>query len=389
MNDAPWASEPSHELTNPGTSATRLHQLAQLHPEYAAQIAAHPNCYPELQQWLSAYAPVVESSPSTPPTTAQGTSRPRRLMKTIGIASAVVIPFITAATIAIPMIAKLTEKETSVDTFAVISKPDATYSNAEVIGEETTYESELEFGEYYKDWQIPADAPMVSFPSQFGGDAPNFQCSQEQLDWLHEHAQPIIRMSSGFTLTLHNSASTGAALPLGNIRFIGEEVGSTPLVYFDCLMGGRGATGGSQPALIDVTGDEAIYGEPLDASGEAVMPEGSPVTINLGPGEVQVLTLTRSAQVDMQRAYEGKFVADVIDGSQRTVVLADNIRFERSNVPGFAFSATEKFSGAAFAPLAGTLHCGRDPDLSGMNFSPCSSTEAVEFLKEAAGTVGG
>ncbi len=40
-----------NELLDPNTSQTRLAQIATSYPEYASAIAAHPNVYPELEQW--------------------------------------------------------------------------------------------------------------------------------------------------------------------------------------------------------------------------------------------------------------------------------------------------------------------------------------------------
>ena len=46
---AAWA-----ELFDPATTGDRLAELAASHPEFAAQIAAHQNCYPELRAWAQA-----------------------------------------------------------------------------------------------------------------------------------------------------------------------------------------------------------------------------------------------------------------------------------------------------------------------------------------------
>lgn len=49
--DAAWAA-----LFNPVTTAQQLAEVAGNYPEFAAQIAQHPNCYPELQQWAASQA---------------------------------------------------------------------------------------------------------------------------------------------------------------------------------------------------------------------------------------------------------------------------------------------------------------------------------------------
>lgn len=49
----------SLEIVNPATSPERLAELAQLAPQYAAQIAAHPNAYPGLVDWLRQVNPAA------------------------------------------------------------------------------------------------------------------------------------------------------------------------------------------------------------------------------------------------------------------------------------------------------------------------------------------
>lgn len=48
--------DPRSELNNPSTPPERLAELAQQHPELGTQIAAHPNSYPELRDWIAQYA---------------------------------------------------------------------------------------------------------------------------------------------------------------------------------------------------------------------------------------------------------------------------------------------------------------------------------------------
>lgn len=55
-------THPLEEIQNPNTPAARLAELAQQHPEYGPQIAAHPNAYDGLRDWITQYA--------TPPVTA-------------------------------------------------------------------------------------------------------------------------------------------------------------------------------------------------------------------------------------------------------------------------------------------------------------------------------
>lgn len=46
-------TDPRLELGDPATSAQRLFELAQSNPELGPQIAAHPNAYPGLREWLA------------------------------------------------------------------------------------------------------------------------------------------------------------------------------------------------------------------------------------------------------------------------------------------------------------------------------------------------
>ena len=48
--------DPRIELGDPTTSPQRLFEIAHTHPEFGMLIAAHPNAYPELRQWVAAVA---------------------------------------------------------------------------------------------------------------------------------------------------------------------------------------------------------------------------------------------------------------------------------------------------------------------------------------------
>lgn len=378
------------ELDDPATSPARLQQIALEHPELGSRIASHPNCYPELSEWVEQHAQAAAAhhaaaAPSEP------VPKPRKLLKVFGIAAAIVLPLITAASITIPVVAGLSERESSADTLKVMTAPDP-FADAEVIGEETTQRFEhYDPSKYQMDWKIPVDAPIDTFPLELSLNAEYgwYQCSEQQLEWLSKHAEPfsIFSPERSFDITVHNSASAGASLPIGNIRFLGEEVSSTPWLYFGCPGGGRGAVGGVQLLLVGVDGEEALYGEPVAASGDDVMPEGSPVTLNLAPGEVSVITLTRDESVDRLRRYEGRFIADVLDGSERTVVLADNVTFRQERVPTYTISIQNDPASPDFQ----TLRCGvADPDsfesdgsYAQFSTTTCTPQEAVEHLRLA------
>jgi hypothetical protein len=44
------------EVNNPSTPAARLAELLGNYPEFSDAVAAHPQCYPELRQWIANYA---------------------------------------------------------------------------------------------------------------------------------------------------------------------------------------------------------------------------------------------------------------------------------------------------------------------------------------------
>lgn len=53
-------------LADPATSGEDLATIAELHPGLAVQIAAHPNIYPELRDWLRQNRPSAFASTATP-----------------------------------------------------------------------------------------------------------------------------------------------------------------------------------------------------------------------------------------------------------------------------------------------------------------------------------
>ena len=68
-------SDPRSELLSPETPAERLAELAQQHPELGAEIAAHPNAYDGLREWIAQYtAPLAQ--PQHPAHTQAHTARP-------------------------------------------------------------------------------------------------------------------------------------------------------------------------------------------------------------------------------------------------------------------------------------------------------------------------
>ena len=367
----------SAELADPDTSPERLQQLAARHPGLGPRIAEHPNCYPELRQWISQQRPG-----------AQEPGRRRRALKILGIAAAIALPLITAVTVTITVLANLNERESSAESLNILADPVDALADAEVIGEWSDAQAQNygSHGEHRTFWRLSLEAPIETFPTNQVPNEYGFtvDCTPEQLAWLEEHstAEGLIRDS--FSLTVHNDATTGGALPLGNIRFLGSEIDSQPSVYFMCPPPQVGAVGSGQPFVLGVDGGEALYGEPLYMEeGEQAMPVGSPVSLNLSPGEVQVLTLSRADSIDDQRSYTGDIVADVQGGSGETVVLAEGVLFDRANLPGFKIeSSGMDNSFKCLSPTFFGIGISGDPEPK-----PCTLAEAAGVLREAAASV--
>lgn len=247
-----------------------------------------------------------------------------------------------------------------------------------ILGELNPYE----FGPAPKNvgdfWQIPTSAPFDTFPDAPKKDGDYWACSSKQIAWLQEHAlpYPVLASWGQFNVTLHHDADDAMALSLSNIRFEGEETPSDPLVRFSCPVGG--VSGNQlQSILIGTDGSAARWSEAVDADSK---PEGSPVTFELPAGEPTPLQLLRAPDVDQQRQYAGRFLADDAKTGE-TVVLAENVTFHRENVPGYFVG----YSTAGW--LDGKLYCGlplgnpQFPEESVMR--PCTLAEAMATLKEA------
>lgn len=190
--------DPASEVADPSTSAERLAALAAQYPELGSRIAAHPNCYPGLQEWITLYVraqqprpvqqPVVaqsaaSASPSPPPAEPAG----KFWTKTKVIVSGT-IAFLGAVTGVISVIPILTRDATNFSHLQISAEP--------ISGSAT-------------EWAIPEGSLDAGFPADA---AP---CGPEQLDWLKSHAQPMQR---GFMVNARNVASEGAMLALTEFR---------------------------------------------------------------------------------------------------------------------------------------------------------------------------
>ena len=76
------------ELADPSTSGARLAEVAHAFPDLGTEISAHPNCYPDLVEWLTTYGSfsAAAPAPAAPPPPAAAT-KPARAPKAKATAS--------------------------------------------------------------------------------------------------------------------------------------------------------------------------------------------------------------------------------------------------------------------------------------------------------------
>lgn len=381
------------ELADPATSPERLAAIVYAHPEHCAEVAAHPNCYDGLRDWIAQYHGVSGFSADADANTnaaradaaapdaaveaavlveaaepARPKPGPRKRLLAIG---AVVAPIITVAAVVIPLTASMTERQTS---DAALQVSDDAKPTHETIG--SVADSDKEFVSML----LPTDAPITGFP--LAEDGESSYCTDEQLGWLI--ANGVVPMGyegyvgrNSLTLTLRNTASTGGALSLSDLRFEGEEVNDVPFyISFSCPFSG-GATGGGQLALLSSNGAAAVYTDGV--YNEALLsedrqPPGSPVTVNLDPGEVTDLKLVRDRATKPTKMFTGRVMAESSTGA--TVILADSVTLHPFPVDGFQIR---------YSRSDDTLSCKQQPnDPETYEFAPCTVAEAETYMRQAA-----
>ncbi|MFF2371821.1 hypothetical protein [Agromyces sp. NPDC058110] len=238
------------------------------------------------------------------------------------------VTVITAVTIVIPLVADANRRDSSTDTLVVETRePAATAeATAEAAPAITTVGIKLDGGFNAYDqtgdsvddvWYIPLDA-MESMPIDGNG------CTPERMEWFLEND---LKDSIPPAVTLRNDATDGTAMTIDEIRFEGERTSeSTRVVSFQCA--GYGGDAGIQFVDVPLAGGPAVYGEPPWGDSTAgVAPAGSPVVLNLSPGELVQLVL--SANHDgFTGSFSGAIVADVTVGDvTETVSIAEGLDF--------------------------------------------------------------
>lgn len=291
------------------------------------------------------------------------TRRPK--WRVLGSLGAVIVAVVTVAAIVVPIVENFGERSSEAETLTAVKDGDAIGYTEMPAGIATGNE-----------WLVPVAAPFSTFPRNWNLEDPrNPDCSSDQYAWLEAHAHRW-KPDEWQYLHIRNSATTGGALSLSNIRFVGHEVASEAWVQMACPVG---PTGGDnfpgQPLMIDAVGSPATWGEDL-WDDDPQNPVGSPVTVNVSPGQIAQVEIKRADSVSSERTYRGRLIADVV-GDDTPVVLAEKFGFTRERLPGYLIKGDSD----------GRLLCGRPnpagPGRSGWVDSietSCTFEEAAAML---------
>lgn len=283
--------DPSLEVADPNTSAERLAEIAAQEPALRSRIAVHPNCYPELHQWIAQYA-----TPAAPEQFAPLARKPTgRFWTRTKVIISGTLAFVGAVTGVVSVIPILTRDATNFSHLEITATP--------VTGEVT-------------EWAIPLEALDEEFPSS------DTACGPEQSAWLQAHAEPIQR---SFMLNTRNTANDGPMLALVDfrattsgdsdrsdirVRLVCEPTGTMPeLMYYGKLMA-------DDPEQI------AVHTKIQTVAVPTGVPE-MPVTFNLAPGE--------SGKIPLEL-----FSRNVASGSIQVTVLSRDER-QKVHVEGSDF----------------------------------------------------
>lgn len=231
-----------------------------------------------------------------------GLRRPAQVALAVGATA------VTAATIAIPIIASAQQRVTTTHTISVA----AAAGPVMPVGVEFV-KANVNLDGNPHHWLVPADAPWETFPLMQQSEA---GCDAGQVEWLREHGiNPNTAVQGLMELDLRNDATDGAAMTVTNIRTEGELSGDVTLIWVTCQYVGAG--GGPQVVSLDFSGQPAVWAEPSsDGIGEA-KPVGSIVSVDLAAGQLeQLFVLLPSEQTAI---FRGDIVADVRVGSEESV----------------------------------------------------------------------
>lgn len=186
-------------------------------------------------------------------------------------------------------------------------------------------------------WGLPVSADVSTFP--FSAE-PMGECLPDQREWFE--AVGSVDAATGWTLAIDiaNDATSGGAISLTNIRFVGEVADSERMVRTNCGVGGIGGPGLRQMIDLYLDASPATWAPPdlayLDPAD--VMPEGEIATVNLGAGEIATIEFVLRGirdELGPGRSVTGRVVADMISPEATEVVILDDITIEGVTVAGF------------------------------------------------------
>jgi hypothetical protein len=267
---------------------------------------------------------------SGPPPLPTGGRPHSTLRRRLGIAVAVGVPVVTAATILIPLIADSGSRPTSLDTVEV-----GTDSDVPIVPAGHVSATLSDFVNVYRSWFVPLDAPFSSVPT--GPAAEGLRCSQEQWEWLEQwELKPeglgVINDGTPTIVDMANTATDGASLSITNLRAQHDDnIATIPAVRVVCAppLGGFEYL---QMVEVDFAGEEpAAWGAFTEGLDEAPQTPGTIFTLNLAPGEATQLGLIPHWPAGQ---FRGSVVADVTaGGATETVVILDGIFRPEATIP--------------------------------------------------------
>lgn len=296
------------------------------------------------------------------PSAASPAPRRRSRAKTLGIIAAIAAPTITIAAVAIPILANLGERSTSIETIEISE----TRSDVDPIGSVVDHESTWS-------WTIDFDAPIETFPI-VDARPPGTACTDAELEWLQTYAEPLgnLSLTHLFEIEVSNTATTGGALSLSDIHFETTETEpTTGRIELSCP--GLGGTGGLTPATLRSDGSPAVYADSYNA--EQVV-AGTPAVLNLGPGETQILQLGLDSQASLTENHTGNIVATAQGSEAEPMALATNVTLMARHVPGYTIHLLRDGGGMS-CERPGTRDVG----------VPCTAEEARELMRQGAESV--
>lgn len=216
---------------------------------------------------------------------------------------------VTAATIAIPIIATSQQRETTTETLVVA----AGTTPVVPIGVEFSKSNTSATDDPYS-WLVPANAPWETFPLLSVADS---GCDAQQVAWLGEHGiNPDTAVLGLMNLDLRNDATDGASMTVTNIRADGDLGLDTPLISVGCAY--VGAAGGPQVISLDYSGEPAVWAEASSDTDGEIKPVGSIVSVDLAAGQLEQLYVLLPE--NQTAVFTGDIVADVRVGGEDSVV---------------------------------------------------------------------